>query len=370
MKGDAAPQEVAPGIAPILAPDEIDPDWLTTVLRHSGALEEGHVTALTLEDVGTGQVGRNVRFTLTLEGAPPGAPASVVGKFPSDDPVSRATGVMQGNYDREVRFYRELVQTVDIQTPRCFHAAFDAATSDFVLLFEDLAPAVQGDQITGCSLDESALALSQLAGLHAPRWQDPALADASWMDRPEGGEALLQAMYLGFVGGFVERYGARLDDDAIALIEAFGPRAEAWASAGKAGPVAVVHGDYRLDNMMFGTEAGGYPLAVVDWQTPARGHPAADASYFLGAGLPVEARREHEHDLLGHYHAELLARGVSGYDFEACWRDYRFFAFSGVVMAVIASMIVGQSDRGDAMFLAMASRHSAHALDLDSLSLF
>ena len=33
-------------------------------------------------------------------------------------------------------------------------------------------------------------------------------------------------------------------------------------------------------------------------------------------------------------------------------------------MAVVASMIVGQSERGDDMFMAMASRHCQHALDL------
>ena len=36
-------------------------------------------------------------------------------------------------------------------------------------------------------------------------------------------------------------------------------------------------------------------------------------------------------------------------------------------MAVVASMIVGESERGDEMFVAMATRHTAHALDHDSL---
>ena len=36
-------------------------------------------------------------------------------------------------------------------------------------------------------------------------------------------------------------------------------------------------------------------------------------------------------------------------------------------MAVIASMIVGQTDRGDTMFMAMAHRSAAMAIDLDAL---
>ena len=35
-------------------------------------------------------------------------------------------------------------------------------------------------------------------------------------------------------------------------------------------------------------------------------------------------------------------------------------------MAVVASQIVGESERSEAMFAAMATRHLRHALDLDS----
>ena len=38
-------------------------------------------------------------------------------------------------------------------------------------------------------------------------------------------------------------------------------------------------------------------------------------------------------------------------------------------MAVVASMIVGHTERGEAMFAAMATRHLTHALDLDARSL-
>ena len=60
---------------------------------------------------------------------------------------------------------------------------------------------------------------------------------------------------------------------------------------------------------------------------------------------------------------------VQGYDFDACWRDYRLFTFAGVIMAVIASMIVEVTERGDEMFMAMASRHAQHALDLEAFDL-
>lgn len=92
----------------------------------------------------------------------------------------------------------------------------------------------------------------------------------------------------------------------------------------------------------------------------------SDVSYFLGAGLPTELRRSHERELVEGYHQQLLASGVDGYEFDECWNDYRRFSFSGLLMAVIASMIVGQTERGDDMFMAMATRHAQQAIDLDA----
>jgi hypothetical protein len=49
------------------------------------------------------------------------------------------------------------------------------------------------------------------------------------------------------------------------------------------------------------------------------------------------------------------------------WQQYRREAFAGVVMAVVASQVVAPSDRSEALFTAMATRHLQHALDLDAL---
>jgi len=351
---------------PTLVPDpeQVTVEWLTRVLRHAGDLgPEECVTSFEAEPVGTGQVGRNVRFRLVGTGS---GPSSVVAKFPSDDPLSRATGVSQSNYLREVAFYRELRTRVDIRTPRCLFAAFDPERSDFVLVMEDLAPARPGDQIRGCTAPEAALALEELAKLHAPCWADPSLGRIEWLSRttPESAR-LLQAFYQAVWPGFLARFGERLSREALTAAERLRETVGAWALSAQ-GPITVTHGDYRLDNLLFGTREGGPPLAVVDWQTPGEGFALSDAAYFLGAGLPVEERRRHERELLREYHRALRTRGVSGYSWDRCWEDYRRFTWSGVVMAVVASMIVGQSERGDEMFLVMAERHCAHAIDLQA----
>ncbi len=48
-----------------------------------------------------------------------------------------------------------------------------------------------------------------------------------------------------------------------------------------------------------------------------------------------------------------------------CWLQYRQHSLAGLAMAIGAAVMVGQTDRGDEMFLTMARRHAAHALDLE-----
>jgi len=157
-------------------PREIDGRWLTEALEAAGVARGAAVTDVRFDGfIGTGQMSRNAPLALTWDD-PRGRPTSVVGKFPTDDPATRVSSFENGAYFNECSFYAELVSTVAVRTPRCWVVRFDAAAEDFVLILEDLAGSVQGDQLSGCSDDEISLALAQAVGLHAPRWGDPTLA--------------------------------------------------------------------------------------------------------------------------------------------------------------------------------------------------
>lgn len=336
-------------------PEQIDATWLTAVLRQAGV--DGNINDFKATTIGTGQVGENVRFELSGDGVP----ASVVGKFPSPDPVSKQTAIDLQNYVREVFFYTTLQETVDITTPRVYFADVDPETHDFVVIMEDLAPGEPGDQLAGCSVDDAALALEELAKLQGPRWGDESLTDYALLASAGGDPTAMQQFYQSLEPGFLERYHNWLDSSQQAIVSRVGNRLDTYQDL-YTGPPGLVHVDYRLDNMMFG---GPYPLAVVDWQSIALGCPVADASYFLGTSLPPEVRAQEERHLLRHYLDVLNAYKVD-LDEETGFALYRNFAPGGLIMAVIASMIVGQTDRGDAMFMAMAQRSARMCEDLGS----
>jgi hypothetical protein len=67
--------------------------------------------------------------------------------------------------------------------------------------------------------------------------------------------------------------------------------------------------------------------------------------------------------------ADLIEAGVGVSDTVGLLEGYKRDAVSGFLMGVLASMIVVQTPRGDAMFLAMCQRAAAMIHDHDALSL-
>lgn len=348
-------------------PEELTCAWLTAVLREGGLLQGGEVTGFDVAPVGTGQMGDSFRIHLTCS---PGAhcPETLVGKFTAADEQSRATGVSMRTAEVEVRFYQQVAPELPARIAHCYYADVDPATARFVLLLEDLAPLSVGDQVKGCTVDQAASAVEELAKVHAPRWGDPALERLDWLNRrDEEANAALAAVFPLLYDGFVDRYAARLPEPVRPVGDPFFPRIADYFVPHR-GPRTVQHADYRVDNLLFG-DMPGSPVAIVDWQTVALGPGAADVSYFLGGSLEVDDRRRTEVDLLHHYLDALRAGGVEGYTWDDLWLDYRRRAFDGLVMAVGAAMMVARTVRGDDMFLAMARRAAAHAEDLESLAL-
>ena len=127
----------------------------------------------------------------------------------------------------------------------------------------------------------------------------------------------------------------------------------------------LVHGDYRLDNMLFGQPGADRPLTVVDWQTVTWGPAMIDVAYFLGCALADDVRRDNYDALLGAYH-DALGRDAP-LSVDDVREGVRRQAFFGVMMAIVSPMLVERTERGDEMFMTMLRRHSQHVLDTDAL---
>jgi hypothetical protein len=343
-------------------PADLSAAWLTS------AIGAGTIADFAVERIGTGQMSECYRVQLTYADGAPGSdkPDSVVLKVAATDPMSRQTGMTVGLYEREVCFYRDIAPRLQGPVAPCYHTAFDAASGTFDVLLGDANPAVVGDEIRGATTAQAQLAVTELARLQGPLLGDTTLADAPWLNRDTPvSQALITALH----AGFVDRYGDQIAPQHRMVCERLvGGFDEYLADEAVAGRIhGLVHGDYRLDNMLFGAAGADRPLTVVDWQTVTWGPAMTDLAYFLGCALPVTDRRTHYDALLDAYHAALGPDApISLADVRDGVRRQSFF---GVMMAIVSSMLVERTERGDAMFMTMLQRHCEHVLDADALAI-
>jgi aminoglycoside phosphotransferase (APT) family kinase protein len=343
-------------------PADVTAGWLSDVLGDGVDVADALVTP-----IGTGQTGATYRAALTYRANPAGLPDTFVVKLPSQDLQVRARASF--GYQAEHAFYTEVADSVRIPMPRCFHCDVTGDGTEFVLLLSDMAPAVQGDQIAGCGAADAELAARALAGLHGPRWCDPAWVGfaGAVMGKPdEASAAGLGEIFAMAVGITVDKLGSRLDEQDRRTLDEVATVMTPWLLL-EPERFSILHGDFRLDNLLFDPEHTH--ISVVDWQTLAVGLPARDLAYFIASSVEPELRARIERDLVAAYHEELARFGVTDYDGDACWRDYRLGLPQVPLIAALAVAFVESTERGDDIMVLMLQRSLRAIRELGTLGL-
>ncbi|MGV0744717.1 phosphotransferase family protein [Mycolicibacterium sp. XJ870] len=340
-------------------PAEVTASWLSTILR-------AEVTSVTTAPIGTGQTGATYRVSVTYADSPD-LPDTFAIKLPSQDDTVRDR--VSIGYRSEHAFYTNVASRVQIPVPHCHHCEIAGEGADFVLLLADMAPAVQGDQIAGCTADEATLAVRALANLHGPTWCDPQWANFPGiaMPKPEPDSAKGFGDIAKMAADItLDKLGARMSAENRETLGAAMSVVTPWLLA-EPDRFAILHGDYRLDNMLFDPDRSR--ITVVDWQTLGSGLPARDLSYFTATSLLPLARAAVEANLVDEYHRTLLTHGVTGYDRETCWQDYRLGMLQAPLITVLGCAFATSTERGDDMMLVMAERGCQAIRELGTLDL-
>jgi aminoglycoside/choline kinase family phosphotransferase len=324
------------------------------------------VSSFASSAIGTGQMADSLRVQLQHTGNSL-VPKTLIAKVPKANEASRAASRMTRCYEVETSFYSEVYSLVDARVPDCYHVEYSAHDDEFLLLLEDLAPAKQGDQLGGCSVDDAILAVTEMAKLHGSLWDSPLTRNMEWLHRSRSDSAEVTSQLLqGVYPSFCQRFDGRLDNEVMKVGQKFVNQFPTYFAA-QPKSNTVVHRDFRLDNLLFGDWDGNRGVAILDWQTVCEGVAISDLSYFVGSALLPEVRANREREVVNHYVSVINTYGV-GLTQEEAWRQYRLFSFGGFVMAIVASMLVEQTERGDEMFMAMANRHGQQILQLEAQS--
>ena len=308
-------------------PEQLTTGWLTDTLRASGALAADRSVSgfeITPVGAGTGLLGMVMRIHLRYDGGTSGAePASLVVKFSHPVEANRAIAMNTNMYAREVSFFHDIAGSVDVPKPFCHYAAVDVDAGENIVLLEDLGAYRAGDQVAGVSADDAKLIIDAITPLHAAYWgtcDTPLLADFMRIDSSYA-EKFPPSVYATWencltlfpdaIADDVKPHVANYVDHLPALHAMMGARTQ-----------TVVHGDVRLDNVMFGGGQGQHPVMMVDWQAIMVSNPLHDLSYLLSQSLDTELRRAHEAELVEYYYESLRRLGVGDVTLQECWDGY------------------------------------------------
>jgi hypothetical protein len=349
----------------VASPADLTAEWITDLLRSRGLLDmDNRITEVSYEFFGAGNVGDTARFTLGYANPDSCAPRTLVGKF------ARASFDLENrhieSYITEVYFYKNLSHRVTMNSPVALYVDIEPATRDFALIMLDESDAVPGDQSAGVDLVQAELALLQAARLHAAFWGAEALREAAGLgtyDDAIGSRARRAGAYF---PEFRDRFSELLPSEILDTIGHLAQVAGPWAQ--DQGPIrALIHADFRPDNMLFKRDHNGtLSLVVVDWQGVMQGPPLHDVAYFVGGAVFDDARRRHEQALVRGYHDELLRLGISDFTWDECWTQYRHHSFAGLLVVLMAAESLASNPQLDAMLQGMAIRHAAHVRDLNA----
>lgn len=356
--GDLFDPAGLPPPALVSAPGEITADWFQRALAAGGAVApqrlamEPEVTA-----VGHGTTSATVRLRASYNDGHVTAPTSAIckiGQWPAD-------ATRSGPFERERKAYALFGKAPPFRVPRLYYGAGDANGLSN-LLIEDLPAARPGDQIAGCSAAEARAVIEELACFHRAYLGRSEVLDLDWLSKPK---ALLPAYAKG-ADVLREWLGHAIPAGALAVVDAFGARAERWLDHAPAHRT-LIHGDARVDNVLFKDGPQGPRACLIDWQGIGSGDPLYDVAYFLSGSLPVAERRACERELVRE-HARLIAETHPGYAPDPEMRDYARNLASGLWLTVIAAAYVERNARNAELLEVLVARNVAAIEDWDVLA--
>lgn len=338
---------------------DLSAKWLSKAIGYD-------VKDFTSTRIGTGQIGEVYRIELKYGDRTRPGPASAVLKTTSEDKNSRSLGTVGGLYEREYRFYESvapLLATGPIAT--LYRCERDRETGEFAILMKDCTPAKVGCDITGATLEEAKLCMSELGRLHGLVLCHVSREAVSWLP---GATWTPGALMMTFWNTFVERYGDRIKPEYREIGQKFVESLDAYQDAQNASsvPTGFVHGDYRLDNILLDLNSAE-PLTLVDWQTCYWGPILHDLAFFLGLSLTPEFRRKHSAELVKVYHDSVTVN-VPSITLDDCNKGIQMQSFTGMRQAITAANIVERTDRGDELFLTMFARSCELVIDIKALT--
>lgn len=278
---------------------------------------------------------------------------------------------LQRWYEREVKIYQIIIPAIQahkratessIRVPKCYFASYDDRTNDFVLILENLLTKQKQlftvDSSQGLAHTQAVACVRTIARFHklCVDLQDnflflplmpvhveftPLIARSLpnyWKEVKEAYSFVLDRYKLGGIYELSENLSDVYEQYTLELSKS---------------PRTVLHGDYRVGNIMF--EKNKDNITIFDWQFACRGPGVYDLVYIICFDLSIEDRRKYEANLMQEYFDCLYGNTSE----KLSMSKDEFIADSKKALVLIyASLIIGAATSGE-------SGLETHTLALD-----
>jgi thiamine kinase-like enzyme len=303
--------------------EEVTVDWLTAVLRQSGVLIKEYITDFTVTHTSNSVVSTHYFLQLAYSQTTT-APTNLFLKCFSLPP---------GFGDREYVFYHDLIpamQAAGADTSfavPCYHSAHDPVASRSHLLMQDVSATHTAAHLPlPAPLAHYEQIVDALAGFKAFWWDDEKLFTLGERPSLTHIQSLLQNAQPHFTN-FVDFMGDRLTTQqrrALELVFANWPAHRQERLLNGQG-LTLNHRDAHPANFLYPHDISQHPIKIIDWQSLRLDYDAStgDLAYTLAFFWYPARRAAQEQILVQRYYKKLRENGVTHYDWQECWYDYR-----------------------------------------------
>ena len=358
---DGAEREARePAILPSLS--SIDTDWIQDILTSVDKSTPRVGVLQSVDRIGNGTLSETARVVLHYNADPENYPTTLFCKFNRSTPEIDAANKRVGFYEREINTYSFLRDHPDISAPKVYFAATNPDTGATNIVLEDLSTrTTPGDQVRGASVEEADAVVRALSHLHA---KFLGTEPSDWLFDRQPRAAMFHDSYRIGAAALKEFLGSAVDACDYELIDRFEQLYLDWVNL-PVGTKTVLHGDPRVDNILFEAGPSGIKAWLIDWGMTGVGSPQFDLAYFLTGSVPVDMRRQHDRRWIAEHAAE-LAKASPAYDLASAEMMFRAQAVAQLAATVPAARTVERSARGVELLTTLVQRNCAAVRDWDA----
>lgn len=340
---------------------QITPEWMQAVFQHAG-LDMPRISLTFAEPIGEGNLSRAERVEVTYNANADNAIPSVICKYTTDIEGAQSLANVLNVYSREAAVYELFGERPPVSAPRAYLSKASADGKDLTLVLEDLSQRTRpGKQADGCSIADAKAVVTELASLHKAFWGETALQKAPWLyDRHAAAPSTVESFQAG-AAVMRERFSNVVNTDSLDLVDKFTPHVGDWV-ANNQWDHTLIHGELRVDNVLFEDADTNVRAWLIDWQFSGLGSPMFDTAYFLSGALKQDDRASCEKEFI-QTHQEHIAQADPTYTLEVATREYRASLPFGLITTVGAASVMPSNEATDAILTTLLERNVAAIFD-------